>query len=57
MKEILDFIDQLIEVQEKLDIEYKIFCHSVHKDAKAIGKSPIIGHLKALKELVEQTNK
>ena len=57
MKEILDFIDQLIEIQHKLDVEYRVFCHSVHKDMKAIGSSPMVGHLEALKELVENYDK
>jgi len=56
MKEILDFVDQLIEVEKKRDAEYREFCHSVHKDSKAIGESIMIYHLETLKEMLENSS-
>lgn len=53
MDTILDFIDQLLEVEAKRDIDFKNFCHSIHKDSKAIGESPMIVHLRTLKEIVK----
>ena len=53
MKEIIDFVDQLIEIEKTRDIAYKEFCHSVHKDSKAIGESPMITYLGTLKEMLE----
>ena len=50
---ISDFIDQVIEIEQKRDKDYKVLCHSFHKDSLAVGESPIIEHLRTLKDMIK----
>lgn len=54
MKQALDLIDQLIEIEQQREREFKSWCLANHKANQTDGESKMLYHLKVLKELVKE---
>lgn len=52
MKEVLDLINQLIEMEKVRDLEFKKMKYSRHECQETTGESSMAFHLTALKELI-----